>query len=319
MVVIGEIHTGLVQHSSALSAGLSEALLTLRQDEPVRRTERPTTQVISPSLLFGVDCLLPSRKNSNVRGAGTVSTRAVIVGGRIVQSSSSTAISTGERRLFWSHYLARPGIIEAIGKVDPDDLIAGYVSGRAHPQMLSIESICARTMDAVQRSAALDQRPPVRAPRTRLVWALEQHDADDARPRARFSVYSPTLRTLEITTGAAGLDEILALCEDLALHDWLLSTLSALMEIVRGTHRTPVERILRLGPVIENLLDLWMPGAHIPQALMPIWDDFEQSPGYSRQWNTLVNWIRDQMSIGTMTLLHSRAVSVGGAQLSKNV
>jgi hypothetical protein len=318
MVVIGEIHTGLVQHSTALSAAFCEELLQLREGESARRSERPTAQVVSPSDLAGVDCLLPSKKDAKVRGVGTVSTRAVVVGGRILQSSSYAEIGAGERRMFWSHYLSRPGVVDALGKVDLDDLSDGFVSGRPRPDTLNIESICARMMDRVQRSPGLDQRPAVRAPRTRLRWVLEHAPEPDFRPRARFSLRDDTLRTLEITVGACAIADALALCEDLAWHDWLLTTLSALLEQVRGDQRTPTERIIRLGPVVEHLLDLWMPGAHVDRDLMLVWDDLETVPGYSRQWDSLVAWIRDQMSVATVKLLHAHATSVRSGQFSKN-
>jgi hypothetical protein len=319
MVILGEVHTGLVQHSSLLSPGDSErALSGIRPGELVLRTERPTPRAVSPVVFTGVDCLLPSRNGAKVRGAGTVSTRAIIVGGRVLQGSSHTGIATGDRRFFWSHYLSRPGSIEAIGKADPDDVIQGFVAGRPVSRSLSVESICARAMDAVQRSPLLDLRPPMRAPRTCLRWTLDATGEENFRPRGRFTVNSATLRTLELSVGLCDIDHVVALCEDLALHDWLLSTLSSVLDVVRVSDRPPTERIVRLGPVIEHLLHLWMPGAHVAEDLMPVWDDFERSPGYTRQWNSLVAWIRDQMSIITMSLLHTRVLADGSDQLLKN-
>ena len=75
---------------------------------------------LSPDLLTGVDCRLPSNSGRQVRGAGTVVSRAIITGRRILQGSAYTKITSGRenRRLPWSHYLSQPGQIEAVGKAD---------------------------------------------------------------------------------------------------------------------------------------------------------------------------------------------------------
>jgi hypothetical protein len=131
--------------------------------------------------------------------------------------------------------------------------------------------------------------------------------ATETPPRAegRFTVQSDTLRTLELRVGPGDLRDAIGLCEDLALHDWLLSTMVSLLEITLTSTRPVGEKIARLRPAIEHLLHLWMPGARVSDEVLPVWADIERRPGFTRQWDASVNWIRDQISIGTMTLLQA--------------
>src|SRR5690242_16102985 len=131
MVELGEVHTGLLQHSSVLSAGQAVQLLSLREGESVAHSERPNRYTASPEDLTGVDCQLPSRSGRQVRGVGTVATHTLISGGRILQGSSWVDIEPGRgrHRRAWPYYLARPGRVEAVGSFEPDDLRAGFFTG----------------------------------------------------------------------------------------------------------------------------------------------------------------------------------------------
>src|SRR5579859_3336479 len=149
MLTLGEVHTGLLQHATALPQAQVSRMLNLREGETVLRSQRPTAYAVSPDLLTGVDCELPSNSGRHVRGAGTVVSRAIVTGGRILQGSSHTEVvgSRETRRLPWSHYLSNPGRIEAVGRVDWSDVREGYVSGRAWPHSLNIGAVSARAMD----------------------------------------------------------------------------------------------------------------------------------------------------------------------------
>jgi hypothetical protein len=72
MMLVGEVHTGLLRNSSALTAGEAAALLGLKPGFRVRYGERPARFAVSPDLLTGVDCELASTK-AKPRGIGTVS------------------------------------------------------------------------------------------------------------------------------------------------------------------------------------------------------------------------------------------------------
>jgi hypothetical protein len=314
MLTLGEVHTGLLQHATALPQAHVARMLNLREGETVLRSQRPTAYAVSPDVLTGVDCRLPSNSGRQIRGAGTVVSRAIVTGGRILQGSSYTTVtgSRENRRLPWSHYLSHPGQIEAVGKVDWTDVRQGFVTGKAWPNSLNIAAVSARVMDTVQQSSQLDRRPPFRAQRTCLRWVVQAAN----ETTGTFTVQSDTLRTLELRVGPGDISDAIGLCEDLALHDWLLSTLVALLELTLTSPRPVTEKISRLRPAIEHLLHLWMPGARVSDGVLPVWQDIERRPGFTRQWEASVNWIRDQIAIGTMALL--QAVNPGDPAVSRS-
>jgi len=56
MVILGEVHTGLLQTRSPLETGQAARLLELVPGESVLVSERPMPFVQSPRVLTGVDC-----------------------------------------------------------------------------------------------------------------------------------------------------------------------------------------------------------------------------------------------------------------------
>ncbi|MFJ8579594.1 SCO2521 family protein [Micromonospora sp. NPDC093277] len=313
MLTVGEVHTSLLQHSTALTQEQSSEVLSLVEGEAVLTSRRPSLYAVSPDVRTGVDCWLPSAKKRQLRGVGAVVTRAVVTGGRIAQASSIVQVVAGERRRPWSHYLASPGVLETVGKLDVEDLAGGFRLGNA-ADVLNLEAITARVLDGVQMNELLDRRPPLRAPRTRMRWTAKIHERPDVAS-AVVTLDTPTLRTVELVVGPQDVPAVVAgLCEDLALHDWLLTTLSALMELAVTRAVSTREHIERLRPVIEHLRHLWLPGARVDPRLRPVWDQLEQVPGFSRQWNSLVNWIRDQITVGNLALLRDLADQVAVGQ-----
>ncbi|NBE83502.1 SCO2521 family protein [Micromonospora rubida] len=307
MLTVGEVHTSLLQHSTALSQEQSSEALSLVEGEMVLTSRRPSLYAVSPDVRTGVDCWLPSARQRQLRGVGAVVTRAIITGGRIVQASSVIQVVDGKRRQPWSHYLANPGVLETVGKLDAADLIAGFLHGN-NADVLNLEAITGRVIDGVQMSDLLDRRPPLRAARTRLRWTTRVDQGTDREVSAVVTVDSPTLRTVELVVGPQDVPAAVAgLCEDLALHDWLLTMLSSLVEAAVTRPAAGQEHIERLRPVLEHLLHLWLPGARVHPRLRPIWDRLEQVPGFSRQWKSSVNWIRDQISVSNMALLRDLA------------
>src|SRR5690606_18899039 len=194
------------------------------------------------------------------RGVGTVLHRATITGGRIAQGSSVTQVLTGvaDRRQPWTYYLARPGQIEAIGKATDDDLADGFLSETGTGASLDLGAISARAMDAVQTSRMLDRNPPFKAARTRLRWV-----ATPGATGLTFNIDSHQLRAIRISCEARHLTAVAELCEDLALHDWLLTTVLHLVDRSRIGTDPPDRVVSRLRPVIDHLLHLWMPAARI--------------------------------------------------------
>lgn len=300
MIVVGEVHSGLLHHSYGLSADRTRSLLDLAPGEQVRQSHRPMARTESPPLLTGVDCDLPLGKRTG-RGIGTVLARAVITGGHVLQGSSFAhiTVATEPRRLSWPHYLSRPGTIESITAPPGDGLIAGLLA-ETTPQadQLRLTGISDRTMNLVQRHGDLDHRPPFRAPRTRMSWVADIRE--DAVPGLHLTVKNPTERTLLIRQPGATLEAVTTLCEDIAYHDWLLSTVIDMVSRahIGGTERT--EAVSRLEPIVDHLLHLWMPAAHCDEAMAQRWQNLEKAPGFSRQWTALVNRVRDQLTLATL-------------------
>lgn len=309
MLTVGEVHTGLLQNSTSLTQLLSAQLLALVPGARVRRSERPIAHAVSPDLLTGVDCRLATSSGARVRGIGTAASRAAITGGRVLQGSAYAYITKSEadRRLPWSHYLSRPGIVETLGKADRADLAGGFLTAGPAPESLDLGAISGRVMDMVQRSAELDRRPPFKIARTRMRCVVAVNEAQPADSRAHVTIDSATTRTLRLTVGENDLLAAVELGEDLALHDWLLTALLELIERSRSGRRARQQVVERLRPAIDDLLHLWMPAARLDKSMLPLWQSLEQQPGFTKQWAASVSWIRDQVALSTIMLLSSLA------------
>ena len=306
-LVLGEVHTALLQSSAALPVNASERLVRLIGGEKIRRFERPITHVASPGVLTGVDCRLATRDGAKVRAIGTVASRVAITGGHVLQASSRLRLepSTERRRLNWSHYLARPGRAEVIAKrLDAADLALGFVQVDDDPAVLDLASVSTRLVDEVQKSPALDRKAPLRAGRTKLRWAAVVTEGDEQG--LALVVESGGVRTLVVQCRAVDVDTIGDFCDDVALHDWLLTTL---LHVIDGSrigiddHRKVVSR---LRPAVEHLLHLWMPGARLGEATAELWRSLDNRPGMSRQRRSCVDRIRDQLALNTIALFGER-------------
>ncbi len=296
VVTMGEVHTGLLRNSVAVSPNSTVELLRRISHGEVRLFERPIAYALSPELLTGVDCVLATSNGVKARGVGTVASRATITGGHVAQGSAYVRVvpATADRRLPWSHYLARPATVEAIGKATTGQLADGFLGQRTIPGALDLTAISARALAVVQDSARLDQAAPVRTRPTRLHWVSTR---DDAGSTVLFRLEPNQVRVVRIPEPAIDPAAIAGLCEDLALHDWLLTTVLALVDraqIGSGEHALVVAR---LRPALDHLLHLWMPTAHTDASLADLWEALERRPGLSRQWHTTVARIRDQLAL----------------------
>jgi hypothetical protein len=206
----------------------------------------------------------------------------------------------------WSHYLSCPGVVETLGPAPWSRVANGWLGAEAGSPNLG--AISDRLLDTVQRSPQLRRPAPLRAARTRLRWVLEPVDGP---ARITLSLEADGLRTLRLS--GAGLDPrvVAEFCADLALHDWLLTTLlTAIERSGLETGAGPLA-INVLRPVIENLLHHWMPAARIDPVMMPYWHSLEPAPGLARQWTAQVSRLRDQMAISTIGALSDAAVPRG--------
>ncbi|MEV7992587.1 SCO2521 family protein [Streptomyces sp. NPDC086077] len=309
-LIFGEVHTCLLRHSQTLLGRAAADLLRLRADERVRLSERPNLYVRSPDVPTGVDCQLPSACGAKIRAVGTVTTRATLTEGRLLQVGAHctvTAEGAGRRRR-WGHYMARPGVVEPLGMLPEQDVADGCLGDGRRPGDLDLGAIADRTLTRVLRDRALDKQPPFRSRVTRLRW-IALRAADGEGPAVeQFTLAGNGLRTAKIRlpTGisAAAAAE---LCHDFALHDWLLTTLARLVERSRLGSRDGREALTMLRPAVDHLMHLWMPGARVDQPLRPLWEALERQPGFTRQWQSLVQRIRDQLALQTITHLQTIA------------
>ncbi|OJF83321.1 SCO2521 family protein [Nocardia seriolae] len=319
LVLLGEVRTGLLPNSGGLAAREASALLSLLPGQRVLMRERPLALAISPSSAVGVDCALATVSRNETRAIGTVAAHAVLVGGRVAQSSACSTVVRAEdkNRRPWSHYLTQVGTLEAWHRIADDasaavDLTEGFLEGSS-ASTLDLGSISDRLLTRVRTDPRLDQDPPVRSAATRLRWAARVAPPVGGSVRGRtlfaFRLEDEATRSVRIMVPTArDLAGVQRFCEDLAVHDWLLSTVgSALAEADRPTpERSPSTQ---LAPLLERLVQLWMPGAHTPPRLRELWTRLESDPGFTRQWTAQVGQLRDRLAVATLDALRSSKIS----------
>ncbi|WP_239149465.1 SCO2521 family protein [Streptomyces sp. SID12501] len=299
VLACGEVRTCLLRSSRPLDVGAAEQLLRLRTDERVLVSQRPNSYVLSPDTLTGVDCRLPTSNGSKVRAVGTVAARAVLTEGRLLQASAyfrAPAAGPDERQP-WGHYLVRPGLVEPFGKLPGEATAQGVLAGCRRGE-LDLGQITEGLLTRVLRHPLIDNKVPMKSRHTQLRWAALPSPAGCGPSIERFTVADDELRTLLLRVPDGTEPAVVAgLSEDLARHDWLLTTLARLLGSSRlgSTDGPGTMDVLR--PAVDHLLHLWMPGARVHRSLAPLWDVLEREPGFSRQWQTLVHRIRDQLAV----------------------
>jgi hypothetical protein len=290
-------------------ADLVANVLAIVPGIPVRRAERPISHLVSPDVLTGVDCNLPARNGARVRSVGTTVARVAITGGHVVQGSAFAEVrrSPVGRRLNWSHYLAQPGVVETLNKVAPEHLAGSFLTAGNGSDLLDLGAIGARAMDKVQANERLDHNPALRSTRTKLRWAVELQVG--APQHITFTIHGDTMRTARLRVANASPHALAALCEDLALHDWLLTTLVREVDRARIGSAPCATVVRRLRPTVDHLLHLWMPAARLDPTLADLWDALDHTPGFTRQWNANVNRVRDQLAIAVIEALGNQRVN----------
>lgn len=294
MLFVGEVHTGLLRGRAAAGTGEALRVADLVTGEAVVLSERPIAYVRSPAAPVGVDCALAGA--GRTRGVGTVLSRVTLTGGHLLQGSAYATLvpGSGGLRRPWSHYLARPGVIETLGRARWPETAAALAEGGT----LDLGGIAGRTLGRAQRALSDRGRSRLPAARTRLRWIAEP--TGDALA-VRFGLRRDDLRVLRLETAPeVTVEQVAAAGEDVAAHDWLLTTL---IDEVGKASIGVLDRdaaLRRLLPVIDYLLHLWMPGARGDGLAEQVWAALERRPGFSRQWETLVHRIRDQVSVATV-------------------
>jgi hypothetical protein len=303
-LTIGEVHTGLLLTSTAVTADTAMELLAIVPGQSVRSRRRPIRYAWSPEVLTGVDCAAPLAERREVRIVGTPATRVALTDGQIVQAGTHATFhqDPAGRRRPWSHYLAQPGVLEVLGKASADSLASGFLRGPATAKDLDLGAVNTRAVAAIQRSEYLDQTPPFRSRATRLRWSAETSDGGQ---EIAFTLGPDGLRTARLRAAEQDPRAFADFCADLALHDWLLSTLLELVDRAVARGRPGAELIGILRPGLDHLVHAWMPGAHVARALDGIWQELDLRSGFSLQWQKTVERIRDQVSVGLVEALQS--------------
>ncbi|MFF3498001.1 SCO2521 family protein [Streptomyces sp. NPDC003247] len=296
VLTCGEVRTCLLPTREAVDERTAERLLRLRPDERVRLSRRPNRHAVSPDVLTGVDCRLPGAGGAKVRAVGTVTARAALVEGRVLQATAYfSAPATGpDRRRPWGYYLVRPGVLVPVGTLSPRAVAEGFLTRHA-PDELDVGSIAEGRLSSISRLLLDSFDPPLTTTDTRVRWTASAASGG-TEPALRFTVADDGLRTLELrlppgTAPAAAA----ALCEDLALHDWLLTTVVDKLDGLRLGSADGRAALKVLRPLVDHLLHLWLPKARVERSLEALWDLLEQEPGFSRQWETQVRRVRDQL------------------------
>ncbi|MFF3572318.1 SCO2521 family protein [Nocardia jiangxiensis] len=321
LAVFGEIQTCLLPSRQVLDTPASVELLSaMKFGSAVISRERPVPLVISPNRLEGVDCNLAQYRADRAGGKrvhviGTVASRTVVIGGRVLQGSSQTMVirARGSDRQPWAHYLSRPGTIEALsGSASSGSLVDGYLRPTAE-DLLDLTSICGRMSNLTRVDPRLDQRIPFRrAGTTRLRWAVEVGEPSEHALPFSFRLDDDTVRSVRIVLPQEHIGEAQRFCEDLATHDWLLTTIGRVAGRFGAFETQPDALLDELSPVLDELVPLWMPGAHASPRLRPIWEGLESDPGFTRQWTARVGQLRDRMTTTTLKVLqHSKAHQAG--------
>lgn len=301
-LTIGEVHTGLLLTSTAVTSNIMTELLATLPGGSVRTRQRPIRYAWSPEVLTGVDCFAPVTGRREVRLVGTPATRVSLTDGRIVQAGTHATVRrdpTGCRRP-WGHYLAQPGVLDVLGAESEENLATGFLDGQVTAATLDLGAVNLRALAAVQRSKDLDHNPPFRSGRTRLRWSAESAASCQ---EMTFTLGADGLRTVRLRTDETDPRALEDFCADLALHDWLLSTLHDIVDRAAAYRRPTAELIGLLRPGIDHLIHAWMPAAHVSRSLIGIWQEFDLSSRFSLQWQKTVERIRDQLSVGIIEAL----------------
>jgi hypothetical protein len=308
MLVLGEVLTSLLPTTTAVPADAAQRMLGMTAGVPVLRSDRPISYVVSPERLEGVDCQVPVGRDRGARGIGTVTTRALLTGGHVLQSSARTVVerSRHSRRVPWSYYLARPGTLQIIGRFQDDALTDAFLKSAPRPSMLNLTPIAERTAQQARSGVRLATKIPVTSHRTTLRWAALLGSGEET---LSFGIESGDLRTVRLSTRDCDLGEVMTLCEDMALHDWLVTTLNAILS--RAPLAGPKEGVVvdRIQPAVDHLLHLWMPGVRLSPGAWKLWERIDNLAGFERQWTTSVQRIRDHLAVSTLRELSKLGVS----------
>lgn len=161
-LMCGEVRTCLLPTRDAVDGRVAQRLLQLRPDERVRLSRRPNPHALSPDVLTGVDCRLPTTSGAKVRAVGTVTARAALTEGRVLQATAyfSAPAAGPDRRRPWGYYLVRPGVLVPVGRLPREAVVQGFLADARSPDLLDVGSVAQGLLDRISRQyRLLDQDP----------------------------------------------------------------------------------------------------------------------------------------------------------------
>jgi hypothetical protein len=306
-VVLGEITTRLLMVSEALPAESARSMIAaLVPGSHPERAGHPVERVASANLPINVDCHLPVRTGARVPVTGVVAAHAVLTGGHVLQGSAFARVVRGEgtARRRWSHYNSRPGYIELYRAATPEDLVASFLATPTDPALLDLGGAGRQMIDLVHREPVLDRRVRLRTRPLSLRWTARVSPLA-GHPLMEFTRFPDGSFQIDAESGPDHLPVLARFCEDVALHTWLLSTMTWSFE------RAAMEddKLDELGPALEYLGHLWSPGQDSGEGLEDLWELVESRLHLSRGWQSQVTRVRDQIALLTLRMLQEKAVA----------
>lgn len=305
-VVLGEVTTRLLDVADALEPVTAHYLLDLVPGRRPWRVDRPIPQVVSPDLAFGVDCHVPAGASGQVRTVGLVSAHAVLTGGHVLQGSATARIvpNANTHTPEWSHYTARPGVLEVGPKTAPDGIVAGFLDAGAGRELLNLAGISGQVVDRVLRKDLRVERARIPTQPLRLRWNAVLRDDLEA-PSADFVAGDGGLLLVSVQARDAHLAMVERFCEDLALHVWMLSSVTRAFE--RSSRL--LDKADLLARILEYLGHLWGPGTYVDEEVDYLWASVEAAWHLSLTWQRQMERLRDRIALMTLKALQVHSQS----------
>jgi len=295
-VVLGAVTTGLLNTSEPLPLDAARQVLALVPGVQADWRQYPVEQVVSPDLFFGLDCRLAGGSGSQPRIIGTARAHAVLTAGHFLQGSARVDVLLGvsTTRQPWSHYMAHPGVVEAINKARPADIVTGFLRDRPGKSLLDLGNTGAYVMSLLDQVPQIDRRARLKTQTHRLLWAA--HVQEGVEPDGHVEAGDDGVFRVQMSMPSELLPDFMEMCEILALHHWLLTAL-----------KNAFDRSSRTGPSAERELEaalsylghVWNPKAHLPHAMRWFWDALEDVAQLSWEWQTTLTRVRDKVSLLT--------------------
>ncbi|GAA1966663.1 SCO2521 family protein [Catenulispora subtropica] len=295
-VVLGAVTTRLLNSSEPLPLEPARQALALLPDVAAGWRRHPIEQVVSPDLFFSLDCRLATRSGSHPRVIGTARARAVLTAGHVLQGSASTAVvlNASRRRLPWAHYVARTGMVEAINKADPADLVTSFLRTEPGGTLLDLGKTASYVTSLLDRVPQIDGRARLRTQSSRLLWAARLHEGSE--PVGEVEAGADGVFRVRLSTPSALLPHFIEFCEVLALHGWLLAAMkNAFDRSTRPGRRAEDE----MDPALSYLAHIWNPRAHLPPEVRWLWQALEDEAQLTWEWQSTVTRLRDKVALLT--------------------